>query len=123
MAASGENLGSLLSKSECYCLNEDVRAPHTNLFVGDHTLPLRSDADEQLLLHLALNQTVKLSSIEIGIPNDDSCPQHIKLFSNLNNLGFDDASGTAVAPKPQLYQPFTERYTCVCLLPFMMLYD
>jgi hypothetical protein len=90
---SGENINSLLSKSGCFCLNEDTRAPHSNLFVGDHTLPLRSDADEQLLLHLAFNQTVRLSRVEIGIPNDESCPQHLKLFVNQNNLGFDDATG------------------------------
>jgi hypothetical protein len=57
-------------------------------------LHFRSDADEQLLLHLAFMQTVKVSSLQIGVPNDCSCPQTIKLFCNRNNLGFSEASGS-----------------------------
>ena len=94
MAAVGsDNLTGSLQKSLCCCLNEDPKAPHTNLFVGDHTLPLRSDSDEQLLLQLGFLQTMKLTSIVLGIPDDDSCPKTLKLFCNQNNLGFDDASG------------------------------
>ena len=89
----GENITTLLQKNQCCCLNEDLKAPHTNLFVGDHTLPLRSDADEQLLLHLGFNQTMKLSSIILGIPDSSSCPKTLKLFCNQNNLGFEDATG------------------------------
>ena len=94
MAAVGsDNLTGSLQKSLCCCLNEDPKAPHTNLFVGDHTLPLRSDSDEQLLLQLGFLQTMKLTSIVLGIPDNDSCPKTLKLFCNQNNLGFDDASG------------------------------
>ena len=92
-STAGDNITSLLQKSQCCCLNEDLKAPHTNLFVGDHTLPLRSDADEQLLLHLGFNQTMKLSSIILGIPDNTSCPKTLKLFCNQNNLGFEDATG------------------------------
>ena len=87
-----ENVTNWILKSECYCLNEDVRAPHSNLFVGDSTLALQSDCDPQLLLHIAFQQTLKLSSLELGIPNNETCPQTIKLFLNKNNLGFSDAS-------------------------------
>lgn len=93
-SSAGDNVTALLHKSLCCCLNEDLRAPHTNLFVGDHTLPLRSDADEQLLLHLGFNQTMKLSSIILGVPDNSSCPKTLKLFCNQTNLGFDDATGT-----------------------------
>ena len=62
-------------------------------------LHFRSDADEQLLLHLAFMQTVKVSSLQIGIPNDGSCPQTIKLFCNKNNLGFSEASGLKIEVK------------------------
>lgn len=116
MAAATEDLTNQLLKSSCYCLNESPRAPFSNLFIGDHTLPLRSvdiltlsstfffsnlllyllfrsDTDEQLLLHLAFMQTMKVSSLHIGIPNDDSCPLTIKLYCNKNNLGFSEASG------------------------------
>ena len=95
-STAGDNITSLLQKSQCCCLNEDLKAPHTNLFVGDHTLPLRSDADEQLLLHLGFNQTMKLSSIILGIPDSTSCPKTLKLFCNQNNLGFEDATGNYI---------------------------
>jgi hypothetical protein len=49
-----------------------------------------------LLLHLSLNQTYRLQSIEIGLPNDDSCPQTIKLFINKRNLDFSEAQSTPV---------------------------
>jgi hypothetical protein len=88
-----EPLNQYLTKSGCYCLNEDTRHPHGNLFIGDHTLDLRSDADEQLLLQLSFQQTVLLRKLEIGVPADNSCPMHVKLFANKLNLGFSDATG------------------------------
>jgi hypothetical protein len=36
-----EDLTNQLLKTSCYCLNESPRAPFSNLFIGDHTLPLR----------------------------------------------------------------------------------
>ena len=94
MASVGsDNITGSLQKSLCYCLNESPKAPHSNLFVGDHTLPLRSDTDEQFLLQLGFLQTMKLTSIVIGVPDNDSCPKNVKLFCNKNNLGFSDASG------------------------------
>ena len=109
-SAAGENITNLLHKSLCCCLNEDLRAPHTNLFVGDHTLPLRSDADEQLLLQLGFNQTMKLSSIVLGVPDNSSCPKTIKLFCNQGNLGFDDAAGRRV-PKT-FFEVVELHYSC-----------
>jgi PITH domain len=93
MAQTPVDITSQLSKTGCSCLNEDQRFPHTNLFIGDHTLPLRSDADEQLLLQLAFMQTMKLASIEIGVPDNGHCPHTVKLFCNKQNMGFDDAQG------------------------------
>jgi hypothetical protein len=90
------NITNLLTKQACYCLNEHPLAPHSNLFVGDHTLPLKSDADAQIILHLAFNETVKLTALEIGIPADESCPSIIKLFKNINNLGFSEATGKLI---------------------------
>ena len=90
---SAVDITSQLTKSGCCCLNEDPRATHSNLFVGDETLPLRSDADEQLLLQLSFMQTMNISRLVIGIPTNDSCPKTVKLFCNKLNLGFDEASG------------------------------
>jgi hypothetical protein len=90
--AATDNFNGLLNPSGCFCLNQDDTTPYTNLFLGDENLPLKSNADEQLLLHLSLRQIVKLEKIVLGIPADESCPQTIKLFCNKNNLGFDEAS-------------------------------
>lgn len=88
-----------LSKTACYCLNEDSNHPFGNLFLGekdiiDGPLPyLQSDVDEQLLLHLAFNQTVSLQRVEIGILGNGSCPSTIKMFVNKTNMGFSEATG------------------------------
>lgn len=87
------SLNDVIEGSGCYCLGEKADKPWRNLLSGGGAaLPLESDADEQLLLHFTFRQTVKLSSIDFGLPENDSCPQTIKLFLNTNNLGFDDAS-------------------------------
>lgn len=91
--STGEELNQYLTKSSCYCLNEDSRSNYNNLFMGDHTLVLKSDADEQLLLQLAFQQTVNIRRLHLGLPADDSCPQTVKLFANKLNLGFSEASG------------------------------
>ncbi len=93
MATQGEDLSERIAKSTCYCLNEASAGSYSHLFVGDHTLSLRSDADEQLLLHIGFNQTVNLQTVVFGVPADDSCPRTIKLFANANELGFSDAAG------------------------------
>jgi hypothetical protein len=91
--ASNDDVTTLLTKTACYCLNECAPQQFNHLFVGDHSLSLRSDADEQLLLHLAFNQTLALKQIKFGVPSDSSCPRSIKLFINQNNLGFLEAAG------------------------------
>jgi len=90
--SKGENITHLLSKSSCYCLNEDPRSGHAHLFYGDNTLALKSDADEQLILHLAFGQTCALKSIFLGVPDDESCPDTVKFFLNQTNIGFGDAN-------------------------------
>lgn len=92
-APPGENITSLLSKDKSYCLNESPAHPWRNLLAGGGAaLSLRSDADEQLLLSLALNQTVKLTAITFGLPTNDSCPRTVRLFCNVESIGFDEAS-------------------------------
>lgn len=51
---------SVLEKKDCYARNESSAYPMTNLFIGDTRLGCKSDADEQLILHIAFNQTVKV---------------------------------------------------------------
>ena len=99
-------INDLLDKTKCYCLNEasarsDLRArvaPLTacspvraawpralqkdgsfaNLFIGMDDLTLKSDADEQLLMQFAFKDTVRLHSLNITAPIDDSAPQTVK---------------------------------------------
>ncbi len=117
MAAS--NLNPLFNKSACYCLNEDSVCSHVNLFDGEGANPLRSNADEQLLLHLAFNQTVKLVSVTFGVPRSEECPHTVKMFLNKNNLGFDEATGVifglSFVPVDSAYQ-----YSFVVLLHFFL---
>ena len=51
LVIQGENLNNQITKTGCYCLNEDARHPFSNLFIGDHTLPLQSDTDEQVTIN------------------------------------------------------------------------
>ncbi|CAN0268591.1 unnamed protein product [Phaeothamnion confervicola] len=80
----------MVSKQDCYCLNEQSVFPWQNLFIGDHRLLLKSDADEQLLIHIGFQETVKIHSINFTAPQDDSAPLTVKLFINRDSFGFSD---------------------------------
>jgi len=55
------DLRDKIDSSGCYAKNVDKSYPMTNLFVGDSTLGCRSDADEQLIIHIAFKEFVKVS--------------------------------------------------------------
>jgi len=55
------NLAPKISNKDCYAKNVDNRFPMSNLFIGDTRLGCKSDADEQLILHVAFNEFVKVS--------------------------------------------------------------
>lgn len=87
-------LNDQINKAGSFCLNEQSAThPFPNLFVGDHSLYLESDADEQLLLTLTFNQTVSLKHLVFELPDNESCPQTVKLFINQPSLGFSDVTG------------------------------
>lgn len=54
------DLTDKLDKSACYARNEDSRFTWTNLMIGDTRLGCKSDTDEQLILHFAFNEFVKV---------------------------------------------------------------
>jgi hypothetical protein len=54
------DLSDKIDKSECYARNESAQFPMTNLFIGDSTLGCKSDADEQLIIHVAFSEFVKV---------------------------------------------------------------
>ena len=55
------NLCDMLDKPKCYARNENQSYPLGNLFIGDSRLGMQSDADEQLIIHLAFQEFVKVS--------------------------------------------------------------
>ena len=55
------DLGPKINSQECWAKNVDSRFPMTNLFIGDTRLGCKSDADEQLILHVAFQEFVKVS--------------------------------------------------------------
>ncbi|KAJ0392260.1 hypothetical protein P43SY_002903 [Pythium insidiosum] len=89
--AGFKDLGDAISRGGCYCLNEHPSFPFANLFMGDDTLLLKSDADEQLILHIEFQDAVKLHSLHLVAPAGETAPRVIKLYANRPNLGFSDA--------------------------------
>lgn len=82
------DLSPFISKSQCECLNES----------DDHPLPdclasgggfLQSDCDEQLIINITFNQSVKIHSLKVKAPSDKG-PKHIRIFINQpRTLDFD----------------------------------
>ena len=52
------DLSGMLDKPLCYARNENSSYPWANLFIGDSRLGMQSDADEQLIIHLAFQEFV-----------------------------------------------------------------
>lgn len=88
------DLSVKFDKTECYARNESSQFPMENLFIGDSRFGCKSDADEQLILHFAFQENVKVHSIKFTEFNrgsdPDSNPVTVKLFVNRVNLGFED---------------------------------
>ena len=61
------DLSDKLDKAACYTRNENSSYPWSNLFIGDSRLGLRSDADEQLIIHLTFQEFVKVSFEACGL--------------------------------------------------------
>lgn len=88
------SLSEKIDKSQCYARNEASAYPYTNLLIGDSRLGCKSDADEQLIIHVAFNEFVKVHSIKLtefnrGI-DPELLPTKVMLFVNRNNMGFED---------------------------------
>mmetsp|Transcript_20 Transcript_20/g.74 ORF Transcript_20/g.74 Transcript_20/m.74 type:complete len:193 (-) Transcript_20:476-1054(-) len=96
-ADDGKNrdlLSEKIDKSQCYARNESTQYPWTNLLIGDTRLGCKSDADEQLILHVEFQEFVKVHSVkftEFNSGRDPSeSPTLIKLYINRCNMGFED---------------------------------
>ncbi|GAX13733.1 hypothetical protein FisN_30Lu021 [Fistulifera solaris] len=88
------NLNAKICMAECYARNESKSFPMSNLFIGDSRLGCKSDADEQLILHIAFDEFVKVKEIKLTEFNQglepENNPSKIHIFVNRDNLGFED---------------------------------
>jgi hypothetical protein len=86
------NLNAKICTAECYARNESKSYPMSNLFIGDSRLGCKSDADEQLILHIAFDEFVKIKEIKLTEFNQglepENNPSKIHIFVNRDNLGF-----------------------------------
>ncbi|KAJ1986798.1 hypothetical protein GGI25_000995 [Coemansia spiralis] len=82
------DLTKMVLKTQSECLNQNDDYPLENIFTeGDSVL--ESDVDEQLVIHIAFNQPIKLHSLMLKAPLERA-PKNIKIFANNPNVGFDD---------------------------------
>lgn len=88
------DLSVKFDKPECYARNESTQYPMENLFIGDTRLGCKSDADEQIIMHFAFQEFVKVHSIKFTEYNrgaePDNNPATVHIFVNRCNLGFED---------------------------------
>lgn len=59
------DLRDKIDMAGCYARNEASGFPMSNLFIGDSRLGCKSDADEQLILHIAFNEFVKVNQMHV----------------------------------------------------------
>nr|CAD7458387.1 unnamed protein product [Timema tahoe] len=84
------DLSTFIYKQQCECLNESDDHPFVNCLTSSGGF-LESDCDEQLIVSITFNQSVKIHSLKIKSPQDKG-PKTIKLFINQpRTLDFDMA--------------------------------
>lgn len=90
------DLATFVDKSKSECLNEDDEHPYSHC-LGSGGGYLASDCDEQLILALSFNQSVKIHSLKVKAPADKG-PKTLRVFQNQpNTLDFDKADSMEAA--------------------------
>ncbi|KAG7091601.1 hypothetical protein E1B28_010620 [Marasmius oreades] len=89
------SLLEFLDLQQLNCLNESSEYSLKNLLASKSintasNMWLQSDADEQLLLNITFNQTVRVKTLIIRSNDLAKAPKQIKLAVNRPNLGFED---------------------------------
>jgi len=107
--SSGEiSLLEFVDMSQVDCLNESHEHGIKSILSGRHRNTsenfLQSDADEQLLINITFNQTVRVRSILIYSANPGSGPKDVKLMINKPTLGFDDCEDAQEPDVAQVVQ-------------------
>jgi len=96
--------------SKVNCLNEEeprsgVKVLQKTWMERLETEPeLKSDADEQLLLHVPFTGQVNLHSILIRTSTSDAAPATVKIFKNKDDVDFETASSLEPSQKLSLAQ-------------------
>lgn len=89
-----------LDRPQVNCLNESVPGSLKDILTSPKTQSgqvLQSDADEQLLLTIAFNQSVRIRSLAIQSSVPEEAPKKIKIFINKSSIGFEDVEDDAAA--------------------------
>eukprot|EP01104_Vermistella_antarctica_P007836 TRINITY_DN1939_c0_g1_i2.p1 TRINITY_DN1939_c0_g1~~TRINITY_DN1939_c0_g1_i2.p1 ORF type:complete len:269 (+),score=69.32 TRINITY_DN1939_c0_g1_i2:129-935(+) len=81
-------LNSFIQKGQSQCLNENTEHTLAHALDKDAAKYLESDCDEQLLISIAFNQSVKIHSLYILSPDTDRAPRNVKLFVARPSLDF-----------------------------------
>jgi len=97
-----------LDLSQLNCLNEaeqhtfkSIVSSKSRNATGSYLL---SDADEQLLLNIPFNQTVRVRSIVLQSNSELQRPKHIKLLVNRPSLGFEDVEDASEPEAAQILE-------------------
>merc|ERR1712059_32368 len=86
------DLVTYIDKAQSECLNEDDEHPFLECLTHGEGF-LQSDCDEQIILSLAFNQTMKIHSLKVRAPAGRG-PKNLRIFINQpNTLDFDKAMG------------------------------
>ncbi|KAG1265636.1 hypothetical protein G6F65_014162 [Rhizopus arrhizus] len=84
------DLTAHITGNQVDALNQQTENNVKNIFKEDDSY-LESDVDEQLIISVPFNQPVKVHSLKFKVPNTANAPKTIKLYTNRQALGFDDA--------------------------------
>lgn len=90
------------------CLNESEDHPLISILSSKSKNTggsyLSSDADEQLLLNIPFNQTIKIRSLVIQSSNPAQAPKLVKIFINRPALGFEDVEDADESAAAQIIE-------------------
>ncbi|KIM19935.1 hypothetical protein M408DRAFT_18669 [Serendipita vermifera MAFF 305830] len=99
------SLLEFLDRPQINCLNESTEHTFKSIMSGSSrntsAAYLESDVDEQLILNIPFNQTVRIRGISIKCSEESQAPKLIKLTVNTPNVGFDEVED---AVEPQVAQ-------------------
>ncbi|POY72563.1 thioredoxin [Rhodotorula taiwanensis] len=89
------SLNSEIDQSQVHCLNESAEHPLKDMLRGGDDKWLESDADEQLLLHIPIQQSIKLRALRFTTNSSHAkhAPRTIKVYVNNPGVDFDAAEG------------------------------